>query len=78
MPPWLIWIGKLVLLTFINIIAYAILPKPKGPKPDEFKELEYPTAEAGKPIPVVFGEVTVSEWNYLWYGDKEINIIERG
>lgn len=71
MPPWLLWIGKMLLLTIIQIAAYALMPKPKGPKPDEFKDLESPKAEAGKPIPVVFGEVILSEWNLLWSGDIE-------
>lgn len=71
MPPWLLMIGKMLLLSVIQIAAYALMPKPKGPKPDEVKELDEPTAEAGKPIPVVFGEMTVKEFNYLWTGDKQ-------
>lgn len=71
MPLWLMWIGKMILLATIQIAAYSLMPKPKGPKPDEVKDLEEPTAEAGKPIPVIFGEVTVKEYNYLWVGDKQ-------
>lgn len=76
MPPWLIMLGKMLLLTVVQIAAYALMPKPKGPKPDEVKELESPTAEAGKPIQVIFGEITVKEYNYLWTGDKETVIRE--
>lgn len=71
MAPWLIWIAKMIVLAVIQVAAYALMPKPKGPKPDSVKELDQPTAEAGKPIPVIFGEVTVKEFNYLWTGDKE-------
>ncbi len=56
----------------LNVIGYLLMPKPKPPKPPELEDLENPTAEAGRPIPVVFGSVTVSGLNILWYGDKEI------
>lgn len=56
----------------INIIAYAIMPKPKTPKPEAAKALEEPTAEAGKPISWVFGSLTIKDPNVLWFGDKSI------
>lgn len=46
------------------------MPKPKAPKPPEATDLENPVAEAGKPVPVVFGTVTVKGLNVLWFGDK--------
>lgn len=55
----------------LNIVAYLIMPKPKGPKPDEVQDLEDPVAEQGKPIPVVWGSLTVKGLNILWFGDKE-------
>jgi len=54
----------------ISIISYMIMPKPKAPKPEAAKDLEDPTAEAGRPIPVVFGTITVKGLNVLWFGDK--------
>lgn len=54
----------------ISIISYLIMPKPKAPKPEAAKDLEDPTAEAGRPIPVVFGTITVKGLNVLWFGDK--------
>jgi predicted phage tail protein len=54
----------------ISIIAYLIMPKPKAPKPEAAKDLENPTAEAGKPIPVLFGTMTIKGINVLWFGDK--------
>jgi hypothetical protein len=60
----------------INVIAYVLMPKPKGPKPDEVKEMDAPVAERGKPVPVVFGTVWIKEANVLWYGDKETNTYE--
>jgi len=51
------------------LIAYALAPKPKTPKPDTSQQLEAPTAEAGRPLPVAFGQITVQSPNALWYGD---------
>lgn len=56
----------------INIIAYIIMPKPKTPKPDAAKALEDPTAEAGKPVSVPFGSLTIKDPNVLWFGEKSI------
>lgn len=54
----------------IQTIAYVLTPKPKGPKPEAVKQLENPTAEAGKPVAVPFGTVWITEPNILWFGDK--------
>lgn len=51
-------------------LTYLLAPKVKAPKPDSVKDLEDPTAEAGRPIPVVFGTVTVKGLNLLWFGEK--------
>lgn len=51
-------------------ISFLLRPKVKAPKPDATKDLEDPTAEAGRPIPVVFGTITVKGLNVLWFGNK--------
>lgn len=60
----------------VNIVAYLIMPKPKGPKPEAARDLEAPTADHGRPIPVVFGTVTVKGLNALWYGEVGSNSYE--
>lgn len=67
------WLLGLLISVAIQIVAYIIMPKPKAPKPEAAKDLENPTAEAGRPIPVVFGTVTIKGPNILWYGEKSIN-----
>lgn len=52
----------------LALIAYALAPKPKNSTPDMAQDLEMPTAEAGRPVPVVFGEGTIKSPNTLWYG----------
>lgn len=60
-------IGAAILAVALSIL---FRPKPKKPRPDETKDLENPTAEAGRPIPVVFGTITVKGVNVLWFGEK--------
>lgn len=66
------WLIGLLISLAIQIVAYIIMPKPKTPKPEAAQNLENPTAEAGRPIPVVFGTVTVKGPNILWFGDKSV------
>lgn len=61
-----------VISIVISLIAYAFAPKPKMPKPQAASEMENPTADAGRPIPVVFGTLTIKGPNFLWYGEKNV------
>ena len=62
-------VGQLIIGLALNIIAYLLAPKPKAAKPDAARDFEAPTAEAGRPVPVIFGDVTIKGANVLWYGD---------
>lgn len=61
---------QLLIGLVLNIVAYLIMPKPKQPRPEAAKDGENPVAEAGKPLPVVSGSLTVKELNIMWYGEK--------
>lgn len=63
---------QLAIAIAISVIAYLIMPKPKTPRPEAAQDLEAPTAEAGRPIPVIFGTLMVKGGNVLWFGDKSI------
>lgn len=67
--PWLV---ALIVTVALNVVAYVITPKPKGPKPEAAQQAESPTAEAGKPIPVLFGTARLSETNILGWWDKSV------
>jgi predicted MFS family arabinose efflux permease len=67
MPFWVL-IAIAVAMVAVQLL---LMPKPKAPKPPSVDDLENPVAEAGKPIPVVFGTITVKGLNVLWYGDKD-------
>lgn len=51
------------------ILGYILMPKPKQEK-QEVQETDNPTASAGKPMPVLFGEKLIKEPNFLGYWDK--------
>lgn len=64
---------QLAIAIAISVIAYVIMPKPKPPKPEAAKDMDDPTAEAGRPIPVIFGSVLIKGGNVLWFGEKRIH-----
>lgn len=66
---WWIW---LLIGLALSVVAYLIMPKPQAEKPPAASDLDDPTADAGKPVPVVFGTVTVKGLNILWYGEKSL------
>jgi len=66
------WLIALIIATAVQVAAYLILPGPKSPKPDAAKQSEAPTADAGKPAPVVFGTIRVKEINCLGWMDQSM------
>lgn len=63
---------QLLIAVVLSVAAYMLAPKPKQSTNSMAKDLESPTVEAGRPIPVVFGTLTVKSPNVLWYGQKLI------
>jgi hypothetical protein len=70
MPWWIVIVAAIAAVA----LSYLLLPRPKTPKPDALSDYDDPTAEAGRPIPVVFGTVTVKGLNLLWFGDKGVKV----
>lgn len=56
---------------FVAVMALSLILRPKMPEtqPPATEDIGVPTAEAGKPITVVFGTVLVTGPNIVWYGD---------
>lgn len=57
----------------LAVASYMLAPKPKQSTSSMARDLESPTTDAGRPLPVVFGTVIVKSPNVLWYGDKNIH-----
>ncbi len=62
----------------VQVVGYLLMGKPKQEKTDDVTDLEAPTAEAGRPIPVLFGELEIKGLNILWSGEKSSNQFETG
>ena len=74
----MIWnfVVQILIAVALTVVAYLLMPKPKRPKPPAAKDMDGPTAEAGRPIPVIFGTITIKGVNCLWYGDKRMQEYE--
>jgi len=64
----------LVVFVVAFAIAYATMPKPKGP---ELGTVEAPTAEEGRAIPVLFGTRWIKQTNVVWYGDIRTEAVRK-
>lgn len=68
MPVW--WaIAAIVIAIVAAVISIVMRPKQVPPYPAQLSDFTAPTADAGRPIPVVFGTVLVQAPNVVWYGD---------
>ncbi|MER9680854.1 hypothetical protein NKJ23_16180 [Mesorhizobium sp. M0184] len=61
---------NLIIGIALQALGYLLMPKSKSEKTDEVTDMDSPTAEGGRPIPVVFGEIEVTGVNIVWFGDK--------
>lgn len=66
------------LLVAALVISYALAPKPPNAPPPALDDIEAPTAEEGRAIPVIFGDVWVDDPNVVWYGDLQTEPIYGG
>jgi hypothetical protein len=60
-----------------SVIVQALAPRPAAPRPASLADVQAPTAEDGREIPVVFGTVWLRGPNMLWYGDMSTSAIRR-
>lgn len=66
---WVNFVVQIVIVIVAAIVAIAMAPKPPVPKPAALGDFDVPTAEEGRPISKVFGDMLVRDPNNLWYGD---------
>lgn len=63
------WIAYIIIFIVALILAVVLAPKPPAAKASMLEDFDVPTAEPGRPIPVVFGTYVVKAPNVVWYGD---------
>ena len=62
------WVYAIVFIASL-VVSYAMIPKPESRPPAELDEIQAPTAEVGREIPVLFGTRKMDAPNVVWYGD---------
>lgn len=67
------WLFQLLIGFAFNLLGYLIAPKPPMDKPGETQDMEAPVAEAGMPVPVVFGTQRIKGLNTLAVADLSRN-----
>lgn len=72
----MIWM-EIALYVASFAISYFLQPKPKSAKPSLLSDFNLPTAEVGRPIPVLFGTRDIKSPNITWYGDLRTKAIKK-
>ena len=68
---WQFFVGFAIALLF----TFVLRPKPQSVKPAGLDEIQAPTAEEGREIPVLFGCRELKGPNVVWYGDLKTKAI---
>lgn len=63
------WFLVVLISLAVEVIAYLIMPKPHAGSGNT--QIQAPTADASRPVPVPFGTLTIDGTNVLWYGDVQ-------
>lgn len=66
------FLAVLLISLAVSAISYLITPKPKTGKPAAASDLDDPTSDAGREMPVPFGDITIKSPNILWFGEKSV------
>lgn len=69
--------GYFALLIISTLIVSAFAPKTPKPKAAVLADFDVPTADQGRPIPVIFGTCLVEDPNVVWYGDLDTSAIKK-
>lgn len=59
------------------VVSYAMMPKPQSQPPAGLGDINVPTAEEGREIPVLFGTRDLYGPNVVWYGDLRTEAIRK-
>jgi hypothetical protein len=60
----------------LTVISYLMRPKADSQKPKPVKNIDVPTAEDGREIPVLFGTRPLKNANIVWFGDLKTKPIK--
>jgi hypothetical protein len=70
------WVYIAVFIVALGV-SYAMMPKPQSQPPAGLGDINVPTAEEGREIPVLFGTRDLYGPNVVWYGDLRTEAIRK-
>lgn len=65
----MVWVFYIVVIALVIYCAYAAGGDTPDAVADSLSDVNAPTAEEGRAIPVVFGTCLLKSSNIVWYGD---------
>lgn len=72
----MIW-WYIIIAVVALVIGFSMVPKPQAMKPAGLDEIQAPTAEVGREIPVLFGTRDLKGPNIVWYGDFQAVAVKK-
>lgn len=54
----------------LQIVGYLLAPRPRPPAPPSAEDIRAPTSEAGRPIPILWGDTRIQGPNVANFTDK--------
>ena len=69
------WVYLIVFIIGL-FVAFSMQPKAVVPPPPSLDDMQVPTAEPGRPIPVIFGTRLIKAPNVVWYGDLKYTAVQ--
>jgi len=77
LATFLVQLAVALALQAVGIVIGALTrPSQEGVRPAGLSEFTIPTADEGRPIPVVFGTVLITGANVVWVGDLKTEPIK--
>jgi len=70
----MVW-NYIIIWAITSLISYALSPKPQNQEPEGFEDVELPSVEEGKDVPVIFGRIKTAPF-VPWYGDFSTKAIK--
>lgn len=68
---FLIAFGLMIISAVITQLTTKAPSTPPPPTPSALTDFQIPQIDEGTPQAVIFGDVWVTDWMVLWYGDLE-------
>lgn len=67
----MVFVVQIIIAIVLAAVSYAMMPRPKtATNTAKPADLSTPTVSAGRPLPVLFGTVTIQDPNVLHIGKK--------